>query len=566
MARAELGDAGKITVECEYRDRDLIRAIPGAKWMKDRDWSVPLSWPTCLALRGVFGERLELGEYLIRWATDHRAELIDPVLALREAALDPSNDTEGDSRLYPFQRTGVAFLARSGGALLLDEMGAGKTLQTISTLEEIDAYPALIVCPKVVKQVWADEFKKWAPHRSVTVVTNGAKAKQQLIAETDVTVVNYERLRLASRIAGYGSIRLKPEEKVDKELNRPWAAVIADEAHRAKDPKATQTRALWAVGASADVAFALTGTPIANDPRDLWSLLHFIAPGEWPSRTKFIDRYCLVQHNYFGGVDILGLREDTKDEFFAASDYRILRRPKALILPQLPPKTRATRYVEMSPKQATAYKAMKKNMVAELDNGALATAFDSLTALRRLSQFASSYATVNENDEVRLEPPSSKCDAVVELLEEMGDDQLVVFAESRQLIDLMEQRLIKEGITNARITGSDTESKRKDAIASFRSGDARVIMLTLAAGSEGITLTEASTVCFMQRSFNAVHNAQAEDRIHRPGQTADNVVIIDLIAPNTVEETVVLPALQGKADMLEEVTRDRDILRRLIAN
>ncbi len=552
----------------------MIRAVPGAKWVRDRIWRVPRSWASCLTLRGVFGDRLEIGEQLLAWSWAEHNDRISPALAARDLALDPDADAEGDERLRSYQRTGIAFLVASSGAVLADDMGIGKTVQTIFALEQLGAYPALVVCPKTVKRGWVDEFARWAPHRSVTVVTTGSSKARQLNADTDVTVINYESLRTASRLAPYGSVRLTPAEKIPGPLNRPWAALVADEAHKAKDPASKQTRALWAVGATARYRFALTGTPVANTPEDFWSLLHFVSPSEWPRKTTFIDRYCEVSHDWHGGVSIDGFREATKQEFFAAADPRFLRRPKALVLPHLPPKTYERRWVEMSPKQAKAYRDMEKDQVAFLDNDSTVAAFDQLTLLARQSQFASAYGEavwLDGEDGVRkckvtLTEPSSKCEAVMELLTEIGNEPLVVFAQSRQLIDLMQTRLIRATIPHGRITGSENEKVRQMAKDDFISGHSRVLLLTLGAGSTGLDGLQnvASTACFMQRSFNAVENAQAEDRIHRLGQNAGKVTIVDLIAPDTVEESVVLPSLEGKASLLEEVTRDREILRKVL--
>ena len=424
-------------------------------------------------------------------------------------------------------------------------------------------YPALVVAPKTAKAVWTHEFTKWAPHRAVTVVDGSAtKRRQQLEAESDVFVVNWEALRIHSRIATYGSTRLGPGENTPKELNRPWRAVVADEAHRAINPKAKQTRALWAIRDTADFAFPLTGTPIADTPDDFWALLHFINPAEWPSRPKFIDRYCETTWNAFGGVDVVGLKATNRQEFYDLTNPRMLRRPKALVLPWLPEKVYEPRMVEMPPKQARAYKQFKEEMVADLDGG-LGTAFDNLSVLTRLSQLASASLEINEDGNIRMVAPSSKVDALVELLEDMGNAPLVVFAQSRQLIDLAAERLERDGITFSTVVGGQSSLIRDTAVEHFMNGDVRVILCTMGAGSESITLTRADTVCFMNRSWSLIENRQAEDRIHRVGQDSNKCVIVDLIAPNTVDEAQ-HAAVAAKSDRLEEIVRDREALRRML--
>lgn len=581
MAIADIGQSRlgrEIVLEVEYRDRDLVRAVPGSKWVADRKWRLPLNWVTCLQMRGIFGDRLELGDALKAWAFNELETRVKPALEARALAMDPEADVDGNPSLYRYQRTGVNFLTYADSSVMSDDLGVGKTAQTISTLESLNAYPVLVVAPRTVKRVWLDEFAKWAPQRTVQVAETGVRNVKAFTAavqdETaDVYVINYDLLTKFSRLAPYGSISLTAKEKTPGLLNRHWGAVVADEAHRAKDPKTKWTRALWSIGSDADHRYALTGTPLANTPEDFWALLHFVAPEEWPSRSRFIDRYCLVEQNYYGGrevTEVAGLNPLTRQEFYDCVDPRFLRRPKALVLPQLPEKIYTTRYVEMSPKQQRAYKQMGESMVAWIDDNPLA-AFNALTSTMRMLQFANSYATVSESEtsdeglhlNVELAEPSNKCDGVMEILEET-DESIVVFAQSRQLIDLLAKRLDKKEIRYGRVTGSDHERNRARDIASFQSGELRVILCTLGAGSSGITLTKASTVVFMQRSFSAVDNTQAEDRIHRIGQEASSVTIIDLIAPGTIEETVVLPALQGKAAKLEEITRDRLALRNLL--
>jgi len=563
VPRAEIFN-GRITVETEYRDKDLIRGIPGSKFDgASRMWSVPLTWAHCLQLRGVFGERLELGPELEAWGYRELNERVAPAMLARDYAMDPESDMPGDQRLYGYQRAGVSFLRLAGSAILGDEMGTGKTVQTIMTLEDADAYPALVVTPKSVKGSWAREYERWAPHRKVIVVTGNAPQRRKLLAEpADVYIIHWEALRLHSRIAGYGNIRLEDKDKEPGELNRPWAAVVADEAHRAKEPKSKQTRALWAIGESAERRYALTGTPIANHPGDFWALLHFVAPDEWPSKTKFIDRYCLTAWNAFGGVDVIGIRPERREEFFRIADPRFLRRSKAIVLRDLPEKVYIRRDVEMTPKQAKAYKELKGDMLARLDSGSLVVT-DSLTELTRLAQLASAYLEV-DGDQALLSEPSSKLDELEELLSDLGDEPVVVFAASRQLIDLADARLVKRGISHVRVTGSENDTERDWAIRSFQGGHARVILCTLGAGSEGITLTRARNLVFLQRSWSLVQNRQAEDRVHRPGaEEHDSIRIFDLVAPGTVEEGV-LDALAAKGDRLEEVTRDDEALRRLL--
>lgn len=554
---------GPIWLHSEFRHKEQCKLVPGAKWdAKDRTWKVPLSWAACHSIRGIFGEELVIGENLAAWSWQEYNERVKPAVDLRMAT-----DAEGDEALYPFQRAGVHFLLAAGSAILGDEMGTGKTVQTAVFLRETMATPCLVVCPKSVKSSWRRELEKWVPDIPVHVAGTTAKEREAAIAAVTrhggVLVINYEQLVKHSRLAPYGSIKLTDAEKLHKELNSvPWRTVVIDEAHRIKNPKAKQTRAAWWVGHQGTVEhrLALTGTPIANAPDDLWSILHFVAPDEWPSKTKFVDRYCLTAYNPFGGLDVVGVRPDTRDEFFAVVDPRFRRMPKDLVLPFLPPKVRTVRETPMTPKQAKAYREMNDQMIViDEDTGEALVSTESMTKHLRMLQFSSAYAQVQDG-EVVLTDPSNKVDELMDVLEELGDEPLVVFAMHKKLINLAAERLTNAQIPFRLIVGGQTEADRTMAIDDFQSGKVRVILATIAAGGEGITLTRARHLCFLQRSWSMLMNRQAEDRVHRIGsEVHEHVHIIDMVAPDTVEEEQI-EALLAKFERLQEIARDRATL------
>jgi SNF2 family DNA or RNA helicase len=554
----------------EHRDRDGVREVPGVKFV-DNQWQVPVSWPTLVVLRSIFGDRLEVGPNLSDWAWTEYNSRVRPTQESRLAALDPAAESSLEfydefAKLYPFQQTGIEFMLVSRGCILADEMGTGKTAQAIAVIDKLDSkLPVLVIAPKSAKAGWVREFGKWCPAlKVISVGGSAARRRTALAEEADVYVVHWDALRLHSRLARYGSTRLLPGEAVPKDLNRPWGAVIADEAHRALNPKAKQTRALWAVGASAEVRYALTGTP-GITPDQLWSLLRFVAPDEWPSKTQFMERYCHTMINPFGGMEVLGLNPEHASEFHDLLHLRMLRRPKKLVLPWLPPKVYERRDVEMSPKQEKAYNQFKKGMMAELDGG-VGKAFDPLSVLGRLTQLAGSCAEIDENGKIRLCVPSTKVDALVELLEDLGPaEPLVVFAFSSQLIHLAAERLEKEKISHALIIGGMSEITRWTAEQDFQEGRVRVLLMTFGAGSESLTLTRAHYICFLQRSWKYEHNVQAEDRIHREGQTADQVTYIDLVAPGTVEENM-QDTLDENEETFQEIVQDREVLRRWLSD
>lgn len=576
MPVAELSEDGqRIIINTEYRERERIKLLPGAKWdTQAQTWWAPLSWATCVQLRGIFGTDLSVGSNLGAWARNERAVRVDPCLALRTAS--DAEDVR-DERLRPFQRAGVKFLATARNALIADEMGLGKTAQAICALEEIEAsggeaYPALIVCPNSMKHTWQDEFKTWEPSRRVVVISGGKSARVKQIeafgsGEYDVAIINWEGLRGHTRLEGYGSLQLTDAEKEPKELNAVLIrTVVADEAHKAKDPRSKQTRALWWVGKQAENRFALTGTPIANSPEDIWALMRFVAPEEWPAKTKMIERYALQTWNMFGFMEICGLKSETKQELFQIMDPRFIRRTKEAVLTQLPPKMYTVRTVEMAPKQKRAYEQMRKEMIAEVESGIM-FATNPLTRMTRLLQLASAYAEIGPEGKPILAEPSCKVDALEEIVQELGDQQAVVFAESRQLIELAYKRLVRVrphglGLSVGLITGEVDVHARQEAVREFTGGRHKVMLMTLGAGAEGLSFPGCSTEIFLQRSYSSVKNQQAEDRCHGIGRGIEGVStnIIDIITEDTVEPHV-HEVLVDKAERLEEIARDKETLK-----
>ena len=581
----ELNPSGdQIRIDTEWRYKELCKGIPGATWSAtEKMWRAPLAWSTCLALRSVFKSELRIGPRLAEWATNELNTRVAPCNALREL-----ETADGDETLFPHQRAGVQFLAAARRALLADEPGLGKTAQTIRALKELkdrgeQVFPALVVCPNTLKKNWKREFAMWWPGVNVQVISGSATQRRKQFSEEDVDVyvINWESLRSHSRLASYGSVALARcvdcgghDDKVSenrcevhkRELNAiDFKAVIADEIHRSKEPKSKQTRALWAASGDADIRYALTGTPIANNVLDLWPILHWISPNEWPSKSRWIDRMVDTMFNAFGGMMVIGVKPHMREEFDAAINPRMRRMLKAKVLPWLPPVIKERRDVEMSTKQKKAYEQMRDVMIAQLEDGEALTAPSPLTQTTRLLQFASSYAGIAVDEitgemSVALSEPSCKIDSLMDDVDagDFGDDSVAVCAVSRQLIDLLSARLEKAKIPHGLITGAQNEDERQKAIDDFQSGRIKWILFTAQAGGVGVTLTAARRLIMLQRPWSLVDYKQALDRVHRIGsEIHDSIVITDYVTEGTIEERVI-QVLETKADNFEQIVKDKN--------
>lgn len=628
-AYIDVTDPTRITLESDFADKDRIKALLAVRWVPaKKKWALPLTWTSCITLRGTFGEELVIDPSLALWATEERANRVDPATHLRTAiSLDdlPSENSiteaarvlQPEIGLFPHQAAGAAFMGTGQQVIIGDETGTGKSAQAISALRAmhrsgLDVFPALVIAPSSVKIPWGREWENWWPGiTAVRVEGSPAQRRKQFETSAHVYIANWEQLHRHSKLAGYGNVALKRciecggvDESItigkcqvhEREFNQiKFQTVIADEAHRALNVS-LQTRALWAIGDKAKYRFALTGTPVQDNLDDLWHLLRYVAPEEFPAKTKFIDRYADVGYNSWGIMQILGIKPHMQDELQAILATRFRRMLKKVVLDFLPPILNEDRYVEMAGPQLKAYKAMQKDMLAELD-GDVITTTSPLSKATRLLQFASSYAEVIhtpiagskgdtsvttsevDSDELSIDPeateedfhttlklstPSNKIAAFMEDLKsgDFGDSSLVIFTQSRQLIELLSEKMTKDGFEHGMITGAQDSTQRQQAIDDFQSGKLKYVLVTIAAGGVGLTLTAADTMVFLQRAYSSTAMTQAKSRAHRIGsEIHESVKIVNYITRDSIEEAQIA-ALEDKAIRIETIVKDKDLLKK----
>lgn len=594
-------------VATTWNEKELIQSVPGAKWDANAStWRTPATWPSLVMLRGIFAERMTLGDAAIERGWEIRRNRVDPALLRRsEIEPDPFDDTPLLDALYPFQSAGVQFMHIAGSGLLGDEMGTGKTIQMLGLINALhaknEALPALIICPNSVKHQWVEAIDRWLPALRAYAVDGSPAGRRKVLAAAKrdpraIVVINIESVRLFSRLAPYGSVKLKRCRECDpkfgdvelkssrcdvheKELNQiPFKFVALDEAHRVKEPKAQQTRAIWYVGHQASVRrrWAMTGTPVANHPGDLWSIMHFTNPDEFPTRGKYLDRFCLSAWNAQGTMDIVGIQPDRREEFFRILDPRFRRTLKATVLPQLPPKIRQVRFASMSPTQRRMYGELASSLITRTADGQLLLAKGELAATTRLMQLASASLKVekpNPDDPttwvVSMVDPSPKLDVFEEILDEIGVTRrhytgppVLVAAEHLQLLKLATKRVDAYGTRYGVISGEIAPVDRQRVLADLAANQIKILFFTSKAGGVGLNMTAADTLINLQRSWSLVDEVQKENRNHRIGSEIHEAIrIIDVVTSDTIE-TDQIQRLHEKFARLEEITRDRAALLR----
>lgn len=432
--------------------------------------------------------------------------------------------------LFPFQQEDVVFLGVKEAVLIANEMGTGKTYEAIARDQIIrqkttdgpfnaSQCNTLVVAPlTTLDSTWKYHFEELTDLKVTVVNPKDRPASwNAFLSQGGVFCVHWEALRLMPELS-----KLR------------WTHIIADEVHRAKNRKAQQTRMLKTF--HTQFKSGLSGTPVVNRPDELWSILNWLYPNTYKSYWKFVNKYVDYVTEFQQGhryTRVIGPKN--LDHLHEQIAPYFVRRRKKDVLKDLPDKYYTTVKVDLTPTQRRVYNQMRDTMIAWIGEhqDEVLPAPVVIAQLTRLQQFAVAYAEFGEGGRIKLSEPSSKLDALEEILDET-DEQVVVFSRFKQLINLLARRLDDRQEAYVALTGDTPQESRAGLVDKFQRGKARVFIGTIGAGGVGITLHAASRVVFLDRDWSPALNIQAEDRLHRIGQK-NAVQVIDIMARNTVD-------------------------------
>lgn len=574
---------GRIALRSKFVHSERIAEIPGARFHgKGEDyWSLPLSWTSLVCLTNTFGDSFVPDEKLVEWANQYWSEVVEPCTLLRTGegesyiddglleqidALLPNNRSVINPVERRYQAAAALLLATAKRFILLDEQGTGKMTEVSMTFSLYpNTLPALIVSPASTLYSWQYELAQFGLD---SVILDGSAAQRRKAIEKlgvdggpQIAIVSYGTLPKHTRVAPYGNIKLTADHRAVKELNHvPWATVVADEAHRAKSPKSVQTRALWGVSDRAEHRWALTGTPVEGNPLDFWALLRFIDPETWSSSVKARDRWISYTENWFGGIEVNGIRQDRAEEWRQVTEWLWRRK----LLEGLPPILPDIRFCELKGKHLKAYTDMKRQLMAEVgdeDLGSVLFAENHMVKAGRLLQLASSYVeaenTLDDNGEAVVEvtpiEPSPKLDLFEDTLEDYEGQTIIAWFDSVKFMRLAQNRLDAKGRDYVVIDGSMSPKRRHESVKAIQDGAVDLILISIAAGAEGITLTKASVAIYVQRAWSFIKDSQSKSRNHRIGsEIHDTITHVHLITKDTIEEDQ-FARMEEKERMVSEV-------------
>lgn len=507
--------------------RMSVRSITGRKFHPDdKCWSIPIV--QARTLHGILEDSYPPLAEAILSNPDVEKDVKDSIARVEMSSAALLNDSKMDEinralegkfpeglDLYPFQKVAVAFAEASGGKCLIgDEMGIGKTISAIgyAAINPNDR-PMVIVCPANVKFNWKNELNKWLPDEDVQVINKG----KDEVKHTDIVVINYD---------------LMHKKQTELMCIAP-RLVVLDEVHYlknsgSKDKPVKRTVATLAIAKSSPKVIALSGTAISSRPKEFFNTLNLMRPEQFSSFWNFAQRYCDPWHNgwswnFDGASHVKELNERTRD--------LCIRRLKKEVLPELPPKTRSFLPIHLTKSQREEYDLSQEEWDRRINDHYLNSEplppgmmLNMLSDLRHICG--------------RTKIPFAT-DWIAEYHQQTGKP-IVVFAHHRDVISGLVKQLnaVKQyqSMNVDTITGSVSSQNRQNIVDNFQKGEIDVLICNTIAAKEGITLTAADTVLFIEREWVPTDEEQAEDRVYRIGQESQHVHAVYLSIAGTVDE------------------------------
>ena len=442
-----------------------------------------------------------------------------------------------EAELRPYQEEGFRWMTRLAtwgcGACLADDMGLGKTIQALAVLlSRADKGPALVVCPLSVTGNWINEVNRFAP--SLQVKTLGASNRKQTLdslQEGDLLITSYGLLL--------------SEEELFKDTD--FATIVLDEAHTIKNVASKTSQAIMQLNASFKIA--LTGTPVQNHLHEIWTLFNFINPGLLGTFTHFTSRFIKNSDN------------QTQNHLKKLISPFILRRTKAKVMDELPPKTEITKKISLSDDEIAFYEALRRNALDNInslpDGGT--KKLQILVEITKLRQACCNPLLVNKDIKITSSKLSTFVDIINELIE--NNHRALVFSQFVKHLSIVRDELDKMQIKYQYLDGSTSATERNKRVSNFQKGEGELFLISLKAGGLGLNLTAADYVIHLDPWWNPAVEDQASDRSHRIGQTRP-VTIYRLVAEDTIEEKIIR-LHNTKRDLADSLLEGSDMSSRL---
>jgi len=499
---------GRFKLYADYDEWDIAAAI-GGKWNSKYRWWTLNKYPDPAEYPGMSITPRAMA--VIRTDMAHKAQL---------KALQGAKDVSiayGDG-IDDYQRVGIKFLVTARRSILGDRIGLGKSVQFIRACHEVGATKVLLITKKSYIHNMQKQIKLWSVNDRIT---------------WDLT--NYEQ------------VARHPERYPPNSYD----VIIIDEAIALKNRKAKRTMAIKRLCAKVPYVWLITGTIIRNKPGELWSLLNILYPGKYSSYWAFVNEYCVVETNHWGGTDVGGLKEGVEEALSDELSSVLIRRSKDII--DLPPLTEEVIYIANNALQKSIYKQLLEEFYVILGDSVVRTP-TVLAQLTRLRQLTCCPSLIGGK------ASSSKTETILSLVEDYAsDNKLIIFTTYKPYAEQLGRLLAQYG--SVIITGDVPVPQRNAAVEQFDTdNNCRILIGTYGAMSESLNIQTANIVIHANPEWVPDQIEQATGRAWRRGQTRP-VHAIHLVTEGTIEEHVVSLLTQKRKAITE-----LDIITQLLQN
>jgi SWI/SNF-related matrix-associated actin-dependent regulator of chromatin subfamily A-like protein 1 len=447
--------------------------------------------------------------------------------------------------LFPHQVDGVAFLLGRRQAILADDMGLGKTRQAIVALRHAAPDgPRLVVCPASLKANWAREIHLVEPDAEVALVPS----PRAVTGAARWVVVNYDVL--ARHADALGRI--------------PWAGIVVDEAHYIKNHKSARSRHVREIAAASPsrsgdrrIVFALTGTPLTNRPRDLFTLLQLVEHPLGRSFLSFAKRYCDAYQTEYGWVTD---GASNLEELAVQLHGVMLRRTKDQVL-ALPPKLRGWLPVDVPP--GTGHDALASVVQLLLRRRGRTVAPEDEAPVPD-AQGGDRVQLLSHLTRARHQLAVAKVEATRQFVDDALEqgEKVIVFSCFDEPIATLAKHYGRAAVV---LTGKTPTARRQALVDRFQQdADARVFLANIIAGGTGLNLTAARQVVFNDLDWVPANHWQAEDRAYRIGQTG--AVNVTYVYAEEGLDQFVQAVLEAKAALVDAVVEGKAVTGAALGN
>jgi SNF2 family DNA or RNA helicase len=568
-----------ILVETMHQLRARFMAKDKVPEGQQPHWRLALDFFAAKDLTDKVGQdNIELGTALAEWAWSVRdmEKTIGEILKAEDWDLKrlPKALPQLHKWLRPYQRVAVAYMATVENPLCADQPGLGKTVESIGAIYEAGTEdgPNLVIAPKTsLESVWEDELLKWQKLPVIRASGSGlGDAREHFIHEAELAteagrpfwlIVNPEMVRYQKHNAKMEAVQDNLFSRYPFLHENEWANIIIDEVHRnaVRNVQSVTAKGMLSLKLRAGgKKIGLSGTPVGGKPINLFGILHWLYPEQFPSKYKWAERWLEMDRNQYGTV-VGDVVEEKQEEFDRHLMPIMIRRTKEQVLKELPPKDRHDLWVSMSEDQAEQYMKFAKMAEIELGDETL-TATSILAIYTRLKQFASAKQRFEDGVLIPTDE-SPKLELLVEKLDEMGimdgssDAQVLVTSQFEKMARMVYNHLKEKGVAVTLLVGGTKD--RAEVTRSFQQSDTRVVVMTTATGGVSITLDRADTVFVLDETWNPDDQEQVEDRAHRVSRI-HQVTVYYLRTRNTIEEYI-FAITQGKTRINKRILDNRSL-------